>query len=154
MPKAFLTTILCAFAISACATPPGGDTVHLRGKINSAMVEKAERAVEAGHRQFTIESDGGFLIASMALGSVLKNSGSTLTARGRCLSGCALVLVAVSERYAEDGTAVAFHDAGTAEGNRLQAMWLARHGVSSDAAVGRYNFKPLSVADLARLGVR
>lgn len=153
MPGRIPIILACAL-LAGCsamdASEPG--TVLLRGKIDRAMVEKANRAIEAGHRHFTIESDGGFLIASMALGSVLKNSGSSLTAHGRCLSGCALVLAAVPSQI-EPGTAVAFHDAGSAEGNRLQAMWLAGHGVAPDAAVGRYNLKPLSVADSARLGI-
>jgi hypothetical protein len=148
-----LTTILLAFALPSCAAMDGGEpgTVMLRGRIDTAMVAKATQAVEAGHRNFTIDSRGGYLISSMALASVLKNS--TLTASGHCLSGCAMVLAAVPDRHVEPGTAVAFHDAGTAEGNRLQAMWLAGHGVSPAAAAGRYNFRPLPVAELERLGI-
>lgn len=153
MPKAFLTTILFACVLSACSTVEPGAPVVLRGKIDPAMADKVEAAIAAGHRDFIIDSPGGYVLSAARIAKSIAKARAAVTASGQCRSACAPILMAAAERNVTPGTVVSLHDSARLPG---YALMLEGFGVPRDiiaAHAGDINDRPLSVAELARMGL-
>lgn len=151
MTSRFLTTILSACAISACATPDTNVT-HLRGMVDDNMVAQARAAVARGVRDFTIESSGGYVMHAHYLALALQ--GMQLTAERDCSSACMLVLLGVADRHAAPGAILRLHAATNA--TREDWKQLDRYGVPADLVelTKRNGSVALRPADLARMGIR
>lgn len=151
MAKKMLTTILCACAMSACATPETNVT-HLRGMVDGKMLAQARDAVARGVRTFTIESSGGYVMHAHYLALALQ--GTQLTAERDCSSACMLVLMGVEDRHAAPGAILRLHsatDATREDWKQLDRLGVPTELVEATQRHGTVNLRPV---DMARMGIR
>lgn len=154
MPSRISTILACAL-LAGCSAMDASEsgTVMLRGKIDPAMADKVEASLATGQRQFIIDSPGGYVLPAARMAKAIMLANATVTARGQCRSACSMVLMAAAEKRVTPGTIVSLHDSAVVP---AYATFLALRGVPADiiaAHAGAINDRPLSQAELARMGL-
>ena len=168
---------LLALALAACGPTPDlssaedvysriashSDNVELRGGIDSGMVGAVNRALAAGHRDFTIySSHGGGVMDAAVMAGALRASDAHITVNGECYSACALLVIGVKEKYAAAGADIRLHGAhkqGVIDERpaKAAANYMIANGVPADLALGRgtgINLYRLTLADMAAMGIQ
>ena len=120
MPR--LRSLLLAVALTVAVPGYGMDvtrdeqrnefTLFLTGPIVAGDLKKIVAAVTPPARfpnHFTLDSPGGNLIESMAIGKFIRETASATFVAKNCSSACVFVLVAGTSKNARDGAAVGIH---------------------------------------------
>src|SRR5262249_2430924 len=108
---------LCAWAaIAAWALPVqaativrNGDHIALTGSIESGDTDRLKSVLAPGVKTIDLDSPGGVLSESLAIGRVIRRERLVTIAHGDCRSGCALAWAGGVRRLVADGGHVGWH---------------------------------------------
>lgn len=162
---AALTLASPALASPALASPAPVQPVELRGRIDSHMADRVRASLDAGARDFTINtSTGGYVVVAAIIAGLLRAHQASITVNGLCASACALLVIGVQDKRYTSEADVEIHGARyrnpqTGKDDeapaRSAADYMVANGVPEAIAYGPgmgFNMHRLSTADLNRMG--
>jgi hypothetical protein len=112
-----ITRILAAVLLTTTATTPAsaaaivrsGDHIILTGSIEGGDADRLKSALAPGVKTVDLDSDGGVLTESLALGRAIRQQRLVTIAHGDCRSGCALAWAGGVKRLVAAGGHVGWH---------------------------------------------
>ncbi len=135
--SAFFLSMLAVMAEAAEITVKATDKmsfIYIKGPIVSSDLDKF-RQVSIEHKEaiIVLESEGGELLPALEIGKIIRIAGySTFIDRADCVSSCALIWVAGSQRYLNTEGNVGFHASYRNINGKLEESGVA------NALIGNY----------------
>jgi hypothetical protein len=154
-----------SFFVATIANSAFAQPVELRGRVDVNMSTAVRAGLDAGQRDFTINSsNGGFVTIAAIIADTLNSHNASLTVNGQCLSACALLAIGVSDKRYASGADIEIHGARYAHPQngqdddapaRSAALYMRLHGVPERIALGPgmgINLHRLSPLELSQIG--
>ena len=103
-----------------------GATIHVSGGLRAGCARQFARILAAtpAARVIDIESSGGRIDEAIWIMRLIREHGLSTCTSARCLSAATLILIGGTDRVADAGAFIGFHDATTAGDTEQQRRWV------------------------------
>jgi hypothetical protein len=105
-----LLTASCAAQQPAQDVFIANEELHLQGRIDERSLRLVLESSPRDYKRFVISSQGGKIDSALDMVQYLNSIGKPVVVRKVCLSACASIVLALSQRrYVAEGAVIAFH---------------------------------------------